>query len=407
MAKLTAKEVKSLAKNEIGRHADGGGLYFVVPATTSGEPGIPYWMLRYSFNKKRREMTLGKYSDLSLAEARAEAAIKMKQVRDGRNPLALKKQSEMQEIKTVNDLFEDWQEDNRKRLKHWNIPERVYRKDIAPLIGELNLDQVTARDIRRIITSINESGRPTISNDALLYCKQLFNHGIKLDVVGANPASAFQVSDAGGVEKSRDRALTLDEVTRAFKTFREHQHIFTRDNYLACALLVLLGVRKSELCEAKWSEFDLDKGIWELPKERSKSGVGLTIPLPDLALEMITELKVRSSGSEYVLPSRRQAKRPHMGEDTLNRAIGKMFGYEPGKNTNPPNLMGDMEYFRVHDLRRTCRTLLASIGVPGHVAERCLNHKLKGVEGIYDRHDYFEERRKALIKLSNSLHEIL
>ncbi len=406
MAKLTVNGIKSLAKNKVGRHPDGGGLYFVVPATTSGGPGIPYWMLRYSFNKKRREMTLGKYSDLSLAEARAEAALKMKQVREGQNPLALKKQSEMQEIKTVNDLFEDWQKDNRKRLKHWNIPERVYRKDIAPLIGELNLDQVTARDIRRIITSINESGRPTISNDALLYCKQLFNHGIKLDVVGANPASAFQVSDAGGVEKSRDRALTLDEVTRVFNTFREHQHVFTRDNYLACALLVLLGVRKSELCEAKWSEFDLNEAIWELPKERSKSGVGLTIPLPDLALEMITELKVRSSGSEYVLPSRRQAKRPHMGEDTLNRAIAKMFGHEPGKNTNPPNLMGDMEYFRVHDLRRTCRTLLASIGIPGHVAERCLNHKLKGVEGIYDRHDYFDERKDALRQLSDYLRPV-
>jgi len=96
-----------------------------------------------------------------------------------------------------------------------------------------------------------------------------------------------------------------------------------------------------------------------------------------------------------------------MGPDTLNRAIGKMFGYEPGKNTNPPNLMGDMEYFRVHDLRRTCRTLLASIGVPGHVAERCLNHKLKGVEGIYDQYDYFEERKKAMQKLASILHSEL
>lgn len=69
--------------------------------------------------------------------------------------------------------------------------------------------------------------------------------------------------------------------------------------------------------------------------------------------------------------------------------------------------MGDLEYFRVHDLRRTCRTLLASLGVPGHVAERCLNHKLKGVEGIYDRHDYFDERKEALQSLAMTLNNHL
>ena len=69
----------------------------------------------------------------------------------------------------------------------------------------------------------------------------------------------------------------------------------------------------------------------------------------------------------------------------------------------PPNQMGDMEHFTVHDLRRTCRSLLAAQGTPGHVAERCLNHKLKGVEGIYDRYGYFEERKIVFIKLSEML----
>ena len=407
MAKLTATQVTKLAKSQVGRHADGGGLYLVVPTTTSGEPGNPYWMFRYSVGKKRREMTLGKLNDISLAQARGLAAQQSVLVSEGQNPIALKRKATEQEFVTVDDLFEDWQKTNEKRLKHAKIPARVYRKDIQPHIGDLPLDQVTARDIRKIITSINDSGRPTISNDALMYCKQLFNHGIKLDVVGGNPASAFQVSDAGGLEASRDRALTLDEIKHVFKVFRDNPMVFTRDNYLACALLLLLGVRKSELCEAKWAEFDLDKGTWELPKERSKSGVGFVIPLPELAVEMFTELKLRACGSEYVLPSRRLAKQPHMGSDTLNRAIAKMFGKDPGKKKQPENLMGDIEYFRVHDLRRTCRTLLASLGVPGHVAERCLNHKLKGVEGIYDRHDYFEERKGALNELSEALRPVL
>ena len=89
-----------------------------------------------------------------------------------------------------------------------------------------------------------------------------------------------------------------------------------------------------------------------------------------------------------------------MGKDTLNRAISKLFGREPGRKLQPENKMGNIAEFTVHDLRRTCRSLLAAAGVPGHVAERCLNHKLRGVEGIYDRHDYFEERKEALAKVA-------
>lgn len=96
-----------------------------------------------------------------------------------------------------------------------------------------------------------------------------------------------------------------------------------------------------------------------------------------------------------------------MRPDTLNRAMTKLFGHESGREKQPPNMMGDIEYFTVHDLRRTCRTLLAAQGTPGHVAERCLNHKLKGVEGIYDRYDHFEERKEALSKHVVILNQVL
>lgn len=405
MAKLTVKKVEALIKAGGGktqRHADGEGLYLVVPAS-----GTASWMLRFTSNKKRREMTLGKVRDLSLANARLEAASKMKLVREGFDPLLQRKRAEQESIKTVNDLFEDWYPTLVKRLKHPNIPKRVYTKDIAPHIGEIPLDKITARDIRTTITAINDSGRPTIANDALGHCKQLFNHGIKLDLLQGNPASAFTVRDAGGIEQSKDRALSEEELAAFFRVAREHSTSFSRDNYLACALLVCLGVRKSELCEAKWDEFDLEDGLWHLPKERSKTNEGITIPLAPQVLKWLEELKIRGFGSEYVFPSRRASKRPHMGPDTLNRAITKLFGHEAGKKKQPPNLMGDMTHFTVHDLRRTCRTLLAKQGTPGHVAERCLNHKLKGVEGIYDQYDYLEERREALDNLSRAVLTLL
>ncbi|WP_423185362.1 tyrosine-type recombinase/integrase [Alishewanella sp. d11] len=403
MGSLTTKKVESLIKGEPGRFGDGEGLYLTVPRF-----GKPFWFLRYTSNGKRREMTLGQYANMTLAEARAEAVLQKKQLLVEKvDPLFLKQRAKQQQLQTVDDLFADWHKGNIKRLKHPNIPERVYRKDIAPHIGAASPNKVVARDIQFIIETITESGRPTTANDALLYLKQLFNHGIKLDVVGANPASAFNVSDAGGVEQSKDRALTLEELTQVFKVFRENTDSFARENYLACALLVTLGVRKSELTEASWQEIDLKAGIWELPKARSKSGVGITIPLPELCVTWFKELEIRAAGSPYVFPNRRSSKNPHMGADTLNRAITKLFGHEAGKKKQPPNKMGDIQHFSVHDLRRTCRTLLAQLGVPGYVAERCLNHKLQGVEGIYNQHDYFDERKEALASLANYLRQII
>lgn len=402
MGKLTSKEVATKAKSSPGRFADGGGLYFVVPKS-----GVPYWMLRYTLRSKRKEMTLGKLQDLSLAEARAEAAIKMKQIREGFDPIVAKKRAKQESIQTMDDLFNDWHLGNVKRLKNPYPIFRIYTREIAPTIGDMPPSTVSARDIRHIIKRIAESNRPSIANNALMYCKQLLNHAVKLDLTSGNPALAFNVNDAGGVIKSKERALSWDELEFIFKKFRENLSSFTRDNYLACTLLLLLGVRKSELIEMPWSELDLDQQIWCLPEERSKTGVGMDIPLPDLALECFKELQVRSCGSEFVFPSRGRSKKPHMSHTTLNRAIAKLFGSDPGKVNQPENQMGDMEYFTVHDLRRTCRSLLASLGVPGHIAERCLNHKLQGVEGIYNRYDYFEERKEALELLADRLKPVV
>nr|WP_232772102.1 tyrosine-type recombinase/integrase [Shewanella sp. Actino-trap-3] len=210
------------------------------------------------------------------------------------------------------------------------------------------------------MNAIAASGRPAIANDALMHCKQLFNHGIKLDLLGANPASAFSVSDAGNVEKSKERALIIEGLTQFFNIARSNSESFSRENYLACALLVTLGIRKSELAEAPWKDFDLEKQVWNLSKECSKSGVGIAIPLPEVVMNWIQELKIRACGSEYVFPSRRTSKNPHMGADTLNRAITKLFGHEASKKKQPTNKMEGMPHFTVHDLRRTCRTLLAT-----------------------------------------------
>jgi integrase len=107
-----------------------------------------------------------------------------------------------------------------------------------------------------------------------------------------------------------------------------------------------------------------------------------------VAVETLRELHRLACGSAYVFPARKMQSRmiPHIDLNTLNAALSK--------HIKP--LLADIPNFTIHDFRRTARTHLAALGVDPHIAERCLNHKLKGVEGIYNRHDYFDERRKAL-----------
>lgn len=403
MPTLTATSVKAAQKKPPKKHADGNGLYFCVR-----QEGSSYWMLRYSVEGKRRELTLGQYPHLSLAEARELCIQAKSQIRSGVDPVYEKSKQSQSSLQTLQELFDDWYTtDLSVRLKHPQIPKRIFLNEIAPSLGHRKVQDITPIDVRSVIRKVTASERPSTANDTLMYLKQLFRHAVKLGLRLDNPAAAFTVGDAGGIEKSRDRHLSPKEIRESFKVFRRHLDGFGRENYLACCLFLVLGVRKSELCEAKWEEFDLQNAVWHLPSHRSKSKAAISIPLPSQAVAWLNGLHETACGSAYVFPARRASKLPHMGSDTLNRAISKLFGREPGRTPQPPNKMGNLLHFTVHDLRRTFRSLASAVGVPSHVAERCLNHSLKGVEGIYDRYDYFDERRIAHQQIADLIEKLV
>lgn len=403
MPNLTVKQVNILAKSKPSKTSDGNGLLFVVP-----NRGEPYWSLRYSFNGKRREKSLGKFEELTLAEARGEAETIRAMLREGVDPLSLSSLTKHSGM-TFNELFRDMYENKLlKRLERPDIPKSKYDREIAKFIGHLKVEQVNAFHIRDILNIITDSGRPTVANDVLDLLNNLFKHAIQLNITLNNPASAFGYKDAGGHEPSRQRALTNVEIEQAFSIFRKYPESFTRDNYLACCLLVVLGVRKSELIQAPWSEFDLDNAVWHLPKERTKKKFrAIKIPLLPLAVEWLKELKVRSHGSDYVFPARRKSKKPYMGPDTINSAINSLFGIDKSKKIPPPNRMGDLEHFRVHDLRRTFRSIGSELKFQDDHLERCLNHKISKLDEIYNKHDFFEQRKEIHRVIANYLKPLI
>jgi integrase len=384
---LTAQKIRQLLKAGVeAKIADGNGLYFRITKAKSG-----FWVFKYSLNSKRHDMAIGKYHDISLTDARERTLLLRKQLAIGLDPRLEQARTQQNPFKTIDDLASDWLEACSRRLNNPQIPTRIYKKDIKPAIGNMRVDDVSPIDVRDILEKINASNRPTIANDALGYLKQLFRHGMKLGVVKSNPADAFRPADAGGIEKSRDHILSKGELKELFMLINKNISSFGYENMLCVKLLLRLGVRKSELIEAPWSEFNVAKRIWQLPAARSKTNTDFKIYLSDSVVKILHELKVFARGSDYLFPSRRTSIRsPCISPDTLNRAISSLLN----KTDN------DIEHFTVHDLRRTFRSLLSELKVQPHIAERCLNHKLKGIEQVYDRYDYFEECVEALDKVA-------
>jgi len=230
---------------------------------------------------------------------------------------------------------------------------------------------------------------PAQANKILSITKRLFNHAIKRHTIDSNPAAAFDISDAGGTMEPRSRFLSESELTQLFKVMSASEK-FSQHHFLVAKLLLLIGCRSGELFKAKHTDFDLLNAEWIMSTD-NKTQAEITIPLSRQALEIINELmKYHADDSEYLLSSMRgrPSKSGHICKDYISAAM-QDFVYP---------LMTDCDPFTIHDLRRTMRTHLGKLGVNRFVAERCLNHKIGGVEGIYDAGDYLPERRAALDK---------
>jgi len=384
-------------------------LYFRITTAGTG-----FWVYQYRISAKVKRMTLGTYGrrpdGMPLSDARIAMAEAKASLNAGTDPLAEKKRARSANFKTVDDLAVDWLDEIKKHLEHPSIPTRIYNHEIKPKIGDFSLNSLTGLDIREVLKFVKnrkKTERPTIANDTLMYLKQLFDHGITLGLIHNNPAMAFKAKHAGGAERSRERTPLIDEWKIIFAVMRENQIHFTRENYLSIALLLVLGARKGELIGLTWSELDLENRVWYLSEERAKNNHALDIPLPTQAIEWLQELKMRAGGSDYVFPSRRASKRRgYISDDTLNHALTGLFGKKTGKHSSSTgDILGNagIEYFVIHDIRRSVRTIMSKNGVNTEVAEKCINHVKRGVEGIYNRDAFFEERVIAHQQLADQI----
>ncbi|EJJ4404052.1 tyrosine-type recombinase/integrase [Salmonella enterica] len=361
----------------------------------------PKWFYRYRFDGEERWELLGEYDSLSLADARKEAKERKARVTLGydvagekadRKAEQRKKIEERRNALTVEKLckafYDRYLTKNKKHKEQW---QRI-DKNIIGVIGKVAVEDVTTKHIDKIIDTVLKRDAKPLANSVLSFTKRIFDYAVRRRIIPVSPAAAFTRADAGGEEKARKRWLTRPEIVQLFEAMRIVEGVKI-EVILGLKISLALGCRKMEVFGARWDAVDFDEGILHLYDGDVKTGEEIDVPLAPLVIGWLTELKKYSGCYDYLFPTYKgKARNKPLTHGTVCNATNKLLAHMPG-----------CKHFTPHDLRRTARSHLSALGVQSFIAERCLNHKVKGVEGVYDRHEYLEERREALEKLANLL----
>ena len=369
-------------------HGDGLGMR----VSLRGKKTFVYM---YRLAGKARMLTLGPYGKgpgkLSLADAHTEHG-KARQLLDKEIDPGEKAVGERQEAlraPTVQRLADRYLEQWAKpRKRSWKEDERILNKDVLPLWGRRKAASIPCRDVVALLDDIVDRGSPISANRTFAVIRKMFNFGVSKDLIPASPCAAI---GAPAKEKQRDRVLKEDEIRALWSGLASAKMV--DPTKLALKLQLVTAQRKGEVLGAEWSEFDLDRGWWEIPESKAKNGVLHRVPLSSQALTLLTELNQLTGHSKWLVPSPRGDK-PITGA-AVCRAITRNAGE-----------MG-IAPFIPHDLRRTAASYMAGMGTPRLVIGKILNHVESGVTAIYDRHRYDKEKKEALDAWGQRLESIV
>ncbi|MDN3919115.1 tyrosine-type recombinase/integrase [Roseateles violae] len=380
---LTDSAIRALKpKDKRYTKTDDKGLALEVYPT-----GGMLWQFRYRLDGKQERVTLGRYPALSLKIARAMRDEAATQVALGQSPAAQKQrakaaQGEAVTVSTFGERF--FKEIVAKDRRDTTIPRRYFDKSIVPAIGSKLVQTVTTEDVRAIIWRKKDAGYDAAAGQVRGLLKRLFDYAMTCGLATSNPVLALPMRHVHK-PKARDRVLSSDEI-RAFLRATYESNI-RRQFKIGVHLLLLTMVRKSALLQARWSEVDLDEGLWHIPPaaegRNTKSDKPHLVYLSRQVVELFRQLKPLAGGSELVIPGRSSLNKP-FAHNAINSALKVALQGQ------------EIAAFVIHDFRRTASTTLHETGWPSDVVEKALNHVIGGVRGVYNKAEYADQRREML-----------
>ncbi|WP_334166345.1 integrase family protein [Achromobacter mucicolens] len=384
--------------------SDGGGLTF-----TLSKAGTPAWVLRYRMPGRRAEATIGNYPDITLAEARKEASRLRAMIDAGKDPAADKREAKQKAraAKTIDWLVDDYR---AKVLRHLAPnSQKLYERQLRRIDKSWRarpVDGVASGDVIDLVRKTKD-GFATAAGwretEALyIVTRELFKHAAGQHIIQVNPAMGISLESLIGKRPKAKVRLMLTDEELAVVMRAEGMN---RQNQLSVWIIAATCVRVSEFSTALREHVRIDQhtvkrlgsGLWHIPA--SKTGPAMDIPLALPVVEWFRELDALALHSRYIVPARSVARLRKgggdaaIGKDAVWGAIAYWFQYQKP----------DVRRFTPHDLRSTAKSHMRALGVDRDISEMCLNHKLKGVEGIYDQYSYWKERRDALTRWADHL----
>ena len=253
---------------------------------------------------------------------------------------------------------------------------------VYPKFAARPIDDVSRLDIVHLLDDVEDKHGPAMADHVLAILRRVMNwHATRSSEYRSPIVPGMSRRDPESRERSR--VLTDDELRAVWKTAESYAGPWGH----LVRFLLLTAARRSEAAEMTWAE--LSEGMWAIPAARYKTKNEVVLPLSGPARKVLSEIP-RIQGCEFCFST--DGRRPISGFSTFKLR----FDIECG-----------VKDWRLHDLRRTARSLLSRAGVNPDIAERCLGHVIGGVRGVCDRHQYQAEMLHAFEKLASLIETIV
>jgi integrase len=342
------------------------------------------FVVQYRTGRVSRRMHLK--GGLNLSEARKKAKAELGCVAKGGDPLFERRKKDAAGANTLRSICEVYLTREERQGKLRSIAQRraMLERLVYPKLGAQPIDEILRSDIVRLLDRIDDERGASMADHVLAVVRRVMSwHASRTDHFRSPIVRGMARTSAKA--QARERILDDEELRAVWKAANELKTPFAR----MVQFILVTGVRRNEA--ARMDRSELSGSEWLIPAARFKGKRDFLVPLTQAALTVLAELPVIGQPDKGPLFTH-DGKRPLGGFGKFKANFDKKCG---------------VTGWTIHDLRRTARTLMSRAGVDKDHAERALGHVIGGIRGVYDRHEFEPEKRRAFEALVSLIERIV